>query len=168
VSHVVRIDPESWPRLRRIRLDSLREDPDAFGARWEEQSRWSEQDWRDSIANYCYLVANDGVEDVAMMFVETLEGDFGATCWVGGCWTRAAHRGRGHLRRLFDYVDAHARDEGWLVQGLGVWTHNVSALSAYERLGFTKRGAERSSTSHPGWSYQRMIRHAVIDAPQST
>jgi GNAT superfamily N-acetyltransferase len=95
-----------------------------------------------------------------MMSVERLAGDFGTSCWIGACWTRSEQRGRGNLRRLFDYVDDHAEIEGWTVQGLGVWTHNHSALAIYERLGFVARGDERPSSSHPGRWYQCMVRES--------
>ena len=159
---VVRIDAASWERLRALRLESLRESPQAFGGTFESEAQRSELEWRHAIEHLTYLVVTQEGADLAFMSVENLEGDFGATCWIGGCWTRPEQRGRGHLGRLVSYVDEHARDEGWTVQGLGVWTHNTTAIAAYERLGFQKRGRRRTSSTHPGWSYQRMFRRAAL------
>jgi GNAT superfamily N-acetyltransferase len=92
------------------------------------------------------------------MSVENLEGDFGATCWVGGCWVDPRFRGKGVMRALFSYIDEFADRSGWSVQGLGVWTDNEVAISAYLALGFLRAGVDIASTKHPGKSYVRMIR----------
>jgi ribosomal protein S18 acetylase RimI-like enzyme len=90
------------------------------------------------------------------MSVEELDGDFGATCWIGGCWSDPEFRGIGLLREMFNFLDAQDRD--WKIQGLGVWIDNYSAIAAYEKLGFVKMGEDTPSTRQPGKFYQRMIR----------
>lgn len=89
---------------------------------------------------------------------EILDGDFGATCWIGGCWTDPAYRGVGALRVMFDYLDLHAANRGWQKQGLGVWQDNYGAIAAYEKLGFVAMGEPQESSRKPGKFYQRMIR----------
>ncbi len=154
--------PDGWSRIRDIRLASLRADPDAFGASYEEQSRWTEGEWRSSMATHTYLVVGSEEGDCAVMFIRLTDEDPDATCWVGGCWTRPNERGHGHLRRLFTYVDENAQSHGWQRQGLGVWTHNHGAIGAYERLGFERRAGEIESTSHPGWFYYRLYRETFL------
>jgi ribosomal protein S18 acetylase RimI-like enzyme len=95
------------------------------------------------------------------MSVENLKGDFGATCWVGSCWVRPEFRRTGVLQALFDYLDSHAVQRDWLIQGLGVWIDNEIAIKAYEKLGFEKMGERQESTRKPGMYYQRMIRKTV-------
>jgi RimJ/RimL family protein N-acetyltransferase len=68
---------------------------------------------------------------------------------------------QGVLRSLFSYIDKIATERNWLVQGLGVWIDNYSAIAAYERLGFAKAGEPQESTRKPGLYYQRMIRSAA-------
>jgi len=106
-----------------------------------------------------FLIASiDGI-DAAVMSVEKLEGDFGATCWIGGCWSDPAYRGKGLLRAMMNFVDK--QDKGWQVQGLGVWIDNYSAIAAYEKLGFVKMGEDTPSTRQPGKFHQRMIRKSA-------
>jgi ribosomal protein S18 acetylase RimI-like enzyme len=93
-----------------------------------------------------------------MMTVENLQGDFGATCWVGSCWVDSEFRQHGALRALFDLLDRDAARRDWLIQGLGVWVDNEIAIKAYERLGFSKMGEKQESSRKPGMYYQRMIR----------
>jgi RimJ/RimL family protein N-acetyltransferase len=95
-----------------------------------------------------------------MMYIEVLNGDFGATCWIGGCWSNPLFRGKGLMRAMFHFIDH--QDKDWKVQGLGVWTDNFSAIAAYEKLGFVKMGEDTESTRKPGKFYQRMIRKSAI------
>ena len=154
------ISENDWSRLRAIRLKSLVVNPEAFGGTHEIESAESEAEWRAKFEKLDFLIASvDGV-DAAMMSVEELVGDFGATCWIGGCWSDPYYRGKGLLRALFDFVDQQDRD--WKIQGLGVWIDNYNAIAAYEKLGFVKMGEDTPSTRQPGKFHQRMIRKSEI------
>ena len=150
--------PEEWERLRRLRIASLSESPDAFGGNLETEEMLSEEEWRKKFEKLVHLVAViDGI-DIAVLSVENLDGDFGATCWIGGCWVNPEYRGRGAMRALISYLDEHAEERGWKVQGLGVFSDNDEAIAAYEKLGFIRRGELQPSTRRPDRLFQRMIR----------
>jgi GNAT superfamily N-acetyltransferase len=154
------IDPNEWQRLRSIRLQALTDSGHAFGGTLEGESVESESEWRSKFVKNDFLIASvDGV-DVAMMFIEVLDGDFGATCWIGGCWSNPKIRGKGVLSSMFRFIDQ--QDKDWKVQGLGVWTDNYNAIAAYEKLGFVKMGEDTASTRQPGKFYQRMIRKSAV------
>jgi GNAT superfamily N-acetyltransferase len=154
------ISPNEWQRLRSIRLQALTESEHAFGGTLEAESIETETAWRAKFEKNDFLIATvDGV-DGAMMYVETLNGDFGATCWVGGCWSDPQFRGKGLMRAMFTFVDQQEKD--WKIQGLGVWTDNYKAIAAYEKLGFVKMGEDTESTRKPGKFYQRMIRKSTV------
>jgi GNAT superfamily N-acetyltransferase len=149
---------DHWERYRNIRLAALENDGDAFGGNLESERLFPESEWRSKARQYIALVAVADGEDIGMMSVENLQGDFGATCWVGSCWVNSKHRKKGALRALFEYLDSVAAQRDWLIQGLGVWVDNDVAISAYQRLGFEKIGEKQESTRKPGLYYQRMIR----------
>jgi RimJ/RimL family protein N-acetyltransferase len=149
---------DEWQRLRAIRLASLLESPEAFGGNHEKESAMSENEWRELFTKNSYLIASYNDEDIALMYLEKFRGDFGATCWVGGCWSNPKFRGRGAVRAMFNYVDSVAEEKGWQIQGLGVFVMNKSAIAAYESLGFKAMGEPQESTRRPGNFYQRMIR----------
>jgi RimJ/RimL family protein N-acetyltransferase len=150
------IQPDDWFRLRAIRLKSLQVNPEAFGGTHEIESAETESEWRKKFEKLDFLIASIDGRDAALMSVEELDGDFGATCWIGGCWSDPAYRGKGLLRAMMNFVDQ--QDSGWQVQGLGVWIDNYSAIAAYEKLGFVKMGEDTPSTRQPGKFHQRMIR----------
>lgn len=160
------LHPDEWDRLRAIRLRALESNPEAFGGSADSEPQWTSSQWREQLLRATFLVVTSDDEDMAMMSLENLDGDFGATCWIGGCWTDPAARGRGCLSTMLSYVDHHAVDGGWTRQGLGVWVHNEVAIAAYNNLGFVVHGEPVPSTSHPGWFYQRMLRDAPTRTPK--
>ena len=92
-----------------------------------------------------------------MLYIEVLNGDHGATCWIGGCWTDPNFRGSGVMRALFNYIDLNGEGKGWQRQGLGVWIDNLPAIDAYKSLGFAFAG-EKMPGSREGKFFQHMIR----------
>ena len=152
--------PDEWQRLRSIRLEALTDSGHAFGGTYEAESAEDESAWRLKFEKNDFLIASVNGKDAAMLYVEVLKGDFGATCWIGGCWSNPKFRGKGLMRALFTFIDQQQKD--WKIQGLGVWTDNFSAIAAYEKLGFVKMGDDTASTRQPGKFFQRMIRKSVV------
>ena len=154
------LEANEWQRLRSIRLQALADSEHAFGGTLEAESVEDENSWRNKFEKLDFLIASvDGV-DAALLSVEVLNGDFGATCWIGGCWSNPSFRGKGLMRAMFNFIDQ--QDKDWKIQGLGVWTDNYNAIAAYEKLGFVKMGEDTESTRKPGLFYQRMIRKSLV------
>ena len=158
---VTLLTPDQWERLREIRLSALKLNPEAFGAKYEDELLLSEQQWRDRFVKEDYLVASINGKDAGTLYIEVLNGDHGATCWIGGCWTDPSYRGNGVMRALFNYIDHHAKEKDWVRQGLGVWIDNLLAIKAYESLGFTFAG-EKMPGSRADKFFQHMIRDVSI------
>ncbi len=155
------LGPDSWNRVRELRLASLRESPEMIGGDLMEESSYSEDQWRELFKRNAYFVATRNEEDLGILAIENLapgSGDFGATCWIGGTWIDPKARGLRIMRRFFELIDNQATERGWLVQGLGVFVDNHQAIALYERVGFVAMGEVQASTRKPGRFYQRMIR----------
>ena len=152
---------EQWARAKELRLASLRDSAHAFGGNLETESALSESEWRANFEKLNYIVASVDCIDSAIMTVENLKGDFGATAWVGGCWSSPEYRGVGLLRAMMKFVDEHAQEKGWQRQGLGVWEDNYPAIAAYEKLAFIVMGEPKLSTRVANKFYIRMIRDAA-------
>ncbi len=157
---IERLAEDDWRRLRSIRLRALKDSEHAFGATHEAESAEEDEFWQRKFEKCDYLIASVNSVDAALLSVEVLDGDFGATCWIGGCWSDPRFRGKGLMRAMFTFIDQQNKD--WKIQGLGVWTDNLSAISAYEKLGFVKMGEDTESTRKPGKFYQRMIRKSFV------
>jgi len=89
------LGPDEWERLRAIRIRALIENPEAFGAALVEVEAQSREAWLKLFEKEDYLVASINGMDVGMLYIEVLNGDHGATCWIGGCWTDPSYRGNG-------------------------------------------------------------------------
>lgn len=154
------LEVDEWSRLRDLRLASLTESSAAFGGNLEVESNFDESQWREQFKKLTFLIAIVDNKDVAILSIEVLNGDFGATCWIGGCWSDPEYRGKGTMRAMLNYIDSHAEKRNWSIQGLGVWLDNYSAIAAYEKLGFVTMGEPKKSTRVLGKFYQTMIRQA--------
>ena len=155
------LNEAEWERLRNIRLRALKENPEAFGANFDEVRSQSQNIWMKGFEKEDYLIASIDGLDVGMLYIEVLNGDHGATCWIGGCWTDSAYRGKGVMRALFNYIDENADAKNWTRQGLGVWTDNFDAIKAYELLGF-KFAGEKMPGSRDGKFFQHMVRNTPV------
>ena len=155
---VTELSSDDWARLRYLRLAALADSPAILAGKLDEEQNFTEEQWRDSFKKLSYVVATIDGKDVAMINIENLEGDFGATCWLGGLWSNPKYRGSGAVRAIFNYMDSVASKRGWMVQGLGVMESNTSAISVFEKYGFTKRGERVESRGKPGNYYFRMIK----------
>jgi len=156
------LSPDDWERYRAIRLRSLKINPEAFGGKLEEESVLPESHWRAEMTKSEVLVASRDERDVAVMYVEVLDGDHGATCWIGGCWSDPDVRGQGAFRALFAYLDSYVGEKAWSRQGLGVWADNENAIAAYKKLGFEFAGELMASDRQPGRFYTHMIRSSAL------
>ena len=158
----VELHADDWARLRDIRLRALTDSPHAFGGTFENESAFDEDKWRLEFQKQTYVISSvDGV-DAGMMYVENLQGDFGATCWIGGCWSDPDYRGIGVMRSLFNYIDNHSSEKGWQRQGLGVWADNLVAINSYKSLGFTFAG-EKMLGDTSGKYFHHMVRDVPRD-----
>ena len=155
---VTLLTPNDWQRLKHIRLQALKSNPEAFGPKYEEELAHDESTWRKRFIKEDYLLASINQIDVGMLYIEVLNGDHGATCWIGGCWTDPSYRGQGVMRALFSFIDENCESKGWQRQGLGVWTHNHEAIKTYKALGFLVAGEKMPSTNYPGQYFQHMVR----------
>jgi GNAT superfamily N-acetyltransferase len=155
---VAAFGPDDWERVRDIRLASLQENPEAFGASFETESIRPERFWRARLSKSDFVLASDESGDIGIMFVDQVDEDFASRCWIRGCWVRPEGRGKGVMRALIEYVDSQVDVRPWGEQGLGVWVDNYSAIKAYELIGFKNVGEPLPSTSQPGKFYQCMRR----------
>lgn len=154
---------DQWQRLREIRLNSLQDSPDAFGGNHEIESKMLQEEWEAKFTSLDFLIVSTAQIDIGIMSVEVLNGDHGATCWIGGCWSNPRYRGQGALRALFDFLDEHAELKNWGRQGLGVWADNEGAIAAYKAIGFSVAGEKKPSERQPGRFYIHMVRDSVAN-----
>ena len=145
-------------RLRALRLAALKDTPDAFGAKHEDEVNKPILEWQGRLKNthWCFVVS-DGV-DVGLLAVDRAEKDRNSDCWLSSWWIKDEFRGSGIPKLMLTWLEQLCRENNWKKIGLGVWPENIRAINAYKKLGFTQANALLPSRSIPGLMYLAMYR----------
>ena len=146
-------------RLRALRLAALKDTPDAFGAKYEDEAEKPILDWQNRLknTNWCFVVA-DGV-DIGLLAVDRAEKDRNSDCWLSSWWIRDEFRGSGIPKLMLNWLEQLCIEKKWEKIGLGVWPDNLRAISAYKKLGFTEAEKLLPSRSIPGLMYLAMYKN---------
>src|SRR5215211_3831455 len=158
---VVVLGPRDWRDLRAIRLEALRSEPAAFSSTYEETLAWSDEDWRQRLANdermhllarvqSCpiaivgsYLGSDDGDESVAVVF---------------GMYVTSEHRGRGIGRLLLtSLIDRLSVLPQIGTIRLGVTETQDPARALYESVGFQVVGKTEEGIAVGDRQYDELI-----------
>ncbi len=143
-------------RLKSLRLSALKDAPDAFGAKHEDELLLSDTQWQERLVNtqWCFVVA-DGV-DVGLLAVDRADKDRNSDCWLSSWWIKEESRGKEIPQLMLDWVVKLSKENNWQVIGLGVWPENLRAKRAYKKLGFVEADKPLPSRSKPGQMYLGM------------
>jgi RimJ/RimL family protein N-acetyltransferase len=144
IRFLLKTDLEAFKSLR---LEALREHPEAFGSDYEEDSRQPESFWIDRVEKSvdnpygCAIIAESGTELAGMVGVwrqERVKRRHCAGIW--GVYVRPAYRGQRLMDRMIGQAIDWCRGNQVRIVSLTVGTHNGPAIRCYLRCGFTVYG----------------------------
>jgi ribosomal protein S18 acetylase RimI-like enzyme len=162
-----RILPADWERFRDVRLESLRDYPDAFTADLAVESALTPDGWR-ARANEAWFTCEIGgvFAGTAKYWRDTGSAKTAHVAHLGAMYVRGGFRGQGVGDALIEAVTALARGEGAEFVVLGVQTKNLSAQALYERHGFKRFGMLPGALKVDGvyWDEIHMVR-ALVPVP---
>jgi GNAT superfamily N-acetyltransferase len=150
---------EEWQVLRDIRLDALRDAPNAFGSTYAEQAASAEADWRRRISRgstfFAYVpeVNRDQPAGLVGGFQEKPE-----TVELVSLWVRPQARGLGVGEALVAAVVKWARARNATSVHLWLTETNQHARVLYERCGFSPTGERQPLPSNASLREVGMIR----------
>ena len=134
--------------LRMIRLESLRDTPDAFGAQFDEVSAWPMSRWREVAAGWHYYVGEvDG--DVVGLVSGEVDCRSPGQCWMFGMYVSPPARGTGLAGGLVDAVCGWARENGASELRLHVTETQLRARAFYAKVGFELTGGSMTMQRDP-------------------
>ena len=133
-----RLKPSQWNVLKRVRLEALRDTPDAFGTTYEEESQYNEEEWRKRLQREDCITYVAFIEDSPIGLVVGAPYDERAGLFA--MWVNSKYRGKGLGSRLVDRIIEWARSNEYSAILLDVADNNTSALALYVRKGFTPTG----------------------------
>jgi RimJ/RimL family protein N-acetyltransferase len=152
-----RVLPHEAPLYRRIRLEGLRNSPEAFGSTFERENAQTDDWFAERLATAEVLGAWHNADLVGVVGLRTQEGTKEAhkgLLW--GMYVQPAFRGTDVAGRLVDALLELAQGRVELVQ-LAVWDGNVAARRLYERFGFVAYGIEINALKQDGVYYDEVL-----------
>jgi ribosomal protein S18 acetylase RimI-like enzyme len=147
---ITRFAPQQWLVYRALRLASLADSPDAFGAQLAQQQAWPDMLWQMRLkagifsADACPLLAqcDGGPAGLIWGKLEPAHGPDGGApeVHVYQVWVAPAYRGRAVGRALLDAVIEWARSKNAHAVKLSVAFSATAAAHLYRRAGFVPVG----------------------------
>jgi ribosomal protein S18 acetylase RimI-like enzyme len=138
------ITPANSPAFKATRLQALQDAPLAFGSTYSDESRLSDEDWRQRATDWRsersvgYLAMGKGVPcGLAGGFLDEKDP---RKAHLISMWVAPAHRREGVGRALVDAIQTWAKGRGADSLLLTVTCNNETGLRFYERNGFTLTG----------------------------
>lgn len=138
---VERVGPTHWARARAIRLQALRDAPDAFWSTFEQEAALDDAVWRQRLERREAVTLLGVVDDADVgMVVGAPHHAQPTDAGLYAMWVAPSARGRGVGEELISAVVDWARSAGYPRLRLDVADANPHAVRLYERMGFTPTG----------------------------
>jgi ribosomal protein S18 acetylase RimI-like enzyme len=128
---------DDWEAYRAVRLEALRESPEAFVATVEEESQYDEAVWRDRMKRSTRLIAEQEGRAVGIVSVGRAKTSGEASAGeIFGLWVSPDRRGTGVATKLVRQGAAQALEEGHRHVVYWVGTENGRAVAFASGIGF--------------------------------
>lgn len=124
--------------LREIRLEALKDSPEAYGSTYEDSSRWTPARWKEMASGNCYLGEIEG--EVVGMATGGFNTESPDTYWLFGMFVSPKARGTGVAADLVRAVEEWAKSQGGSELYLHVTETMQRARSFYIKIGFSPNG----------------------------
>jgi len=135
----------NWREYKAIRLQSLRDSPDAFGSTYESAAILTSDQWKSRLnvipnsPDRLTIVATSEESCVGLVF-SVRESTYGSSANLYQMWVDPEFRGAGVGTALIDSVKKWAAEKGIDKLLLDVTTTNTEAMSLYLSAGFKPAG----------------------------
>jgi RimJ/RimL family protein N-acetyltransferase len=160
---VRRLETSDSPLYRDIRLEALKQNPEAFGSTFERENE-QPLSWFEAVVGRSDIfgVFLDGtlVGIAGYVAQESSKQSHKAVLW--GMYVRSAARNSGLGKKLVAAVLSHARGRVEMVQ-LTVVSENEAARRLYNALGFVEYGCERRALKQDGRYYDEVLMVNFLD-----
>jgi len=146
---------DDWRELRRVRLESLLDAPEAFGQTHAATLALSDAEWQrraDGRTLLKYFAAFDGSQAIGLAAGASAD----AAYELISMWLHPSHRGTGIAADLVRAVAHHGLASGHPRIGLEVAMSNTRAWRCYHRCGFRFTGRVAPMSGRPDVELHRM------------
>jgi ribosomal protein S18 acetylase RimI-like enzyme len=151
------LTPADAPRYRDIRLEGLKQNPEAFGSTLERESAMPPSWFEERLTKACVFGGFIDAELLGVAGYWVQEGakvSHKATLW--GMYVRPEGRNGGLGQRLIEAILDHASGRVELLQ-LSVISGNEAACRLYQRTGFSEYGREIKALKQDGRYFDEIL-----------
>jgi RimJ/RimL family protein N-acetyltransferase len=154
---VRRLSNQEADTYRSIRLESLQQDPEAFGSTLEREVNESRQNFLERFDRSTLFGGFVGPKLQAIVGFQPFEGPKIAHKGVlWGMYVRPEARGTGLATALVGSLIEHAREHVEQIQ-LTVVSNNPRARRFYQRMGFSEYGLEKEALKYNGVYFDEVL-----------
>lgn len=141
---IVKLTPDQWKEYKALRLEALKEDPEAFGSTYEEDADKPDEEWKSrlekaqKLKNYWMFFAKLNGELVGMVGArETSPPDTPPIIKIYGVYVSSKVRGKGIGKKLMTYLlEEITKNPKWKKARVKVFPTQKIAINLYKSLGF--------------------------------
>lgn len=162
---IIRLAPKDWEKYKNIRLEALEKDSLAFGTSYEQASKKTDEEWKETLEKsdrYLFFAkVND--ELVGMVAAYQEDGErLRHTAYVWGVYVREEFRGKGIGKKLMEVLLAELQKNNVEKASLNVNTAQSNAIKLYESLGFQTIGIARKEMKIDGKYYDEYLMEKIF------
>jgi ribosomal protein S18 acetylase RimI-like enzyme len=148
----------NWAKLKEIRLEALRESPQAFLSTHKKEQSWSRDQWLAEFERGDWSVGYEAEQAVCLIGATRTPGMPTHECYLEYVWVAPGQRGKGVAAGLLTFTFSRLRAAGVRTAFLYVLDDNAAARRLYKRLGFISANEPEPLAEHPGRSEQLLTR----------
>jgi ribosomal protein S18 acetylase RimI-like enzyme len=147
---------DEWPMLQGIRLAALKQAPDSFLARYQDELDFDEYRWRAEFDRGEWTIGFRGELPVSLLGCTREKTTPWHECYLEYLWVAPESRENGIGYSMLADAIARLRKQGVRTAYLWVLDGNDSAVRLYRRAGFVSSNHRQPLTARPGRVEERM------------
>ncbi len=164
--------PDSWERLRNIRIRVFEDSPQFIVGNVQAESSFSEEHWRGRIKNEFWCIAHDVINNHDIGVVGVAESGvvidkkymFGADCYMHSFWLEPQWRAATISHDLANFVHSICLEKGWRTKSVYIFKHNERSIKATTKIGFHPVGELRGPGGFAGICLQKDLLASKLES----
>lgn len=161
-AEIRKLSRNDWQIFKEIRLQMLKEEPQAYARTFEEMVKRTDDEWKENVisANSGLLVlwVNGKLAGINGYFYPNKE-----EVEIWGMFIRSEFRGHGLGKKLMEEIEKEIRkDKNIKLIRIEVTTTQKVAYGLYKKMGFKVVGRKKGATKFNGEIYDDIILEKII------
>lgn len=158
-----RLGPDKWDEYKKIRLEALETDPQAFGSAFEEEEKLTEEEWRRRIQGVLFAFFDGQIVGIASVVFQNRV-KIGHIANIYGVYVKPAFRRKGVGKKLLEAaLEEVMRNKKIDKVKLTVNPLQTEAVRLYEDMGFTAVGTMKKEIKIGDVYYDEVLMEKLID-----